>query len=119
MEDFTDATVDRVFTLAANKVFQTLGTGCPGLTVLLFRAQDVEFVGDGYETYDHLFAFIRSLKTDESGHATYEAVSVEPHMLKHYEPRSDILDMENRKITTNAEVRARNACEYSGNQTWF
>jgi hypothetical protein len=119
MEEFSDATVNRVFTRAANKVIQTLGPCCPGLTVLLFRAQDVELVGEGHEPYDHLYAFIRSLKIDESGHATYEAVPVEPHMLKHYETRSDILEMDDRRITTNAKTRARNACQYSKNRVWF
>lgn len=63
------------------------------------------------------FRILRSSKIDQSGHTTYEAVSVEPHMLIHHEPCSDILDMDERRITTNAKTRARNACEYSENQT--
>lgn len=116
MEEFFDATVDRMFTRAANKVFQTLGPGCLGLTAVLFRAQDVESVGESYG--DHLFAFVRSSKIDESGHAIHEAVPVEPHMLKHYEPRSHILEMDERKITTNARTRALNACMNSEFRIW-
>ena len=118
LEVFSVTTVNLVFTRAANKVFQTLGPSCPAFTALLFRAQDRKSARDGicaYDlicAYDHLFAFTRSLKIDESGDATYEAMRVEPHMLKHYEPRSEILDMDGRRLrqANIAKKRAEAAC---------
>lgn len=106
LEKFSDANVNHVFTRAANKVFQTLAPSCPAFTALLFRAQEI----DDILSSDYLFAFVRSSGFDKSGCATYEAMSVQPHLLKHYEPCSDILRLDYRRITTNAEARARNAC---------
>jgi hypothetical protein len=110
LEKFSDATVDRIFTRAANKVFHTLAPSCPAFTALLFRAQEL----DDDDSSDYLFAFVRSSKVDKSGCTTYEAVSVQPHLLKHYEPRSDILHQDYRGITTNAEARALLACRFPG-----
>jgi hypothetical protein len=109
MEEFSDATVDLVFSQAANKVFQALGPSCPGFTTLLFRAQNI----DDLDSADYLFAFIRDSKIDSSGRTTYKAVSVESHLLKHFKSYSDIFDLEDRTVTTNAKTRAENACRYA------
>jgi hypothetical protein len=106
IEEFSDAVVDRVFTQAADKVFQTLGPSCPAFTALLFRAQE-----DDHHSADYLFAYSRSVKIDESGSVSYGAVAVDPHVLKYYEPHSDILDMDEREVTTNAQARAHYSCE--------
>lgn len=41
-------------------------------------------------------------------------MSVQPHLLKYYESRSDILHLGYRAITTNAEGRALLACRGPG-----
>lgn len=97
MDEHSDKSVDETFALAVNKLFETLRPHCPLLTALLCRAQD-----DSPWSSDYLFAYIRTMKLNDSGQSTHEVVSIEPHMLKHHEPCSDILDMDDRIVTTNA-----------------
>jgi hypothetical protein len=110
LDKFSDATVDHTFASAANKVFSALAPSCPAFTALLFRAREL----DDDDSSDYLFAFVRSSKVDDAGCTTYEAMSVQPHLLKHYESRSDILHLGYRAITTNAEGRALLACRGPG-----
>jgi hypothetical protein len=112
IEEYSDATVDHVFTQAASKVFQTLSPSCPAFTTLLFRAQEIDYDASA----DYLFGFIRSVRIDDSGDPIYEATAVEPHLLKHYEPCSEILDLDGGIVTTNAEKRAYHACPSAGHK---
>jgi hypothetical protein len=107
MEDFEETAVNRIFARAAHKVFSTLGPSCPAFAALLFRAQR-----DCHGSEDYLFAFVRSTKVEESGRAIYEAVPVEPYMLKHHESQSDILDMEDRVLSTFQHLQVELTCPY-------
>jgi hypothetical protein len=86
--------VDAVFRRAADKVFQTLCPNRPEFVALRFRAPDV---GSGYPYY--CCAFVRSTVTGHLGQLTYEAVPVEPHMLKEHRFDSGIYQLAEECIT--------------------
>ena len=70
----------------ADKILSTFASSCPRLKVVVIETA-WEYGRDDYAVR----AFLRSKQTDLYGRTTIVGMSVEPHMVKHYEPCSDIL----------------------------
>jgi len=71
----------------ADKVLSTLASDCPRLNVVVIETA-WQYRRDNHAVH----AFLRSKQTDLYGHTTIVGMPVEPHMVKHYEPCSDILE---------------------------
>jgi hypothetical protein len=67
--------------------FSTLAMSCPTLTAVVVKTCWC-IPKDDYKVY----AFLKSKQIDLYGHTTVVGMPVEPHMVKHYEPCSDILE---------------------------
>jgi hypothetical protein len=68
----------------ADKILSTLASDCPRLKVVVIEAAC---------QYGRVnYAFLKSTQIDLYGHTTIVGMLVEPHMVKHYEPCSDILE---------------------------
>lgn len=67
----------------ADRVFSTLAVCCPKLTAVVVMTE-----GD----YSSASAFMKSKQTDLHGLTTIVDMVVEPHMVKHFEPCSDVLE---------------------------
>lgn len=74
----------------ADMVFSTLAVNCPAFTVVVIKTTQV---------YPHTnpgtHAFLRSKQIDLYGRSSIVGMSVEPFMVKHCEPCSEILDADN------------------------
>ena len=70
----------------ADKIFSTLASSCPRIKVVV-----IESVWNYGRDDRAVRAFLRSKQTDLYGRTTVVGMPVEPHMVKHYEPCSDIL----------------------------
>lgn len=77
----------RLIKSAADKILSTLATCCPSLNVVV-----IETAGDYKLEAFAVHAFLRSNQIDLHGQTTVVGMTVEPHMVKHYEPCSNILD---------------------------
>lgn len=71
----------------ADMTFSTLAMSCPTLTAVVVKTCWC-MPKDDYKVY----AFLKSKQIDLYGHTTVVGMPVEPHMVKHYEPCSDILE---------------------------
>jgi len=71
----------------ADKILSTLASDCPSLKVVVIETT-WQFGRDDYSVR----AFLKSRQIDLFGHTTVMGMPVEPHMVKHYEPCSDILE---------------------------
>lgn len=71
----------------ADKILSTLASDCPRLNVVVIE------IAWQYGRSDHsVHAFLKSKQIDLFGHTSVVGMPVEPHMVKHYEPCSDILE---------------------------
>ena len=92
----------------ADKVLSELANSCPELMAVVIEIEDDRVVAprdldsdddDGDDDWtmpkheDLTYAFIRSKQTDLYGNTSTVGMAVETHMVKHYEPCSDILDL--------------------------
>lgn len=71
----------------ADKIFSTLASACPKLKVVV-----IETAWQYGRDDSAVRAFLKTRQIDLYGHTTIVGVPVEPHMVKHYEPCSDILE---------------------------
>jgi hypothetical protein len=71
----------------ADKILSTLASSCPRLKVVVIEATWEYGLAD-YAVR----AFLKSKQIDLFGHSTVVGMPVEPHMIKHYEPCSDVLE---------------------------
>lgn len=82
------------FVKAADKVFKTLASDCPHLTVVCFTVYGWGELVCGELDRDTCFAYLRKNKNDRNTQATTYGYAVEPiehHMIRHHEPFSDIV----------------------------
>lgn len=75
---------------AAYRIFQTLVPDCPDFAVVAFDT----WADCDIEESCHRTAFVRVKQITASGQTTYTGTAVDFHMVKHYEPYSDLLDEE-------------------------
>jgi len=71
-----------------DKVFTSLAIDCPHLAVIVLVTMGKFHQDDGVDT------FMRAKQIDSSGESTFTGMPVEHHMVKHYEPCSEILEPE-------------------------
>jgi hypothetical protein len=83
----TQHVIQRLLKSTADKTLSTLASSCPKLNVLVLECTG-NYTLNGFTVN----AFLRSKQTDLYGHTTIVGVPVKPHMIKHYEPCSDILE---------------------------
>jgi len=81
----------------ADKILSELANNCPDLTAIVIeikedRGRDPN-TGRWPESASASYAFIRSKQTDLYGCTAIVGMAVETHMVKHYEPCSDVLDL--------------------------
>ena len=88
----------------ADKILSELAGTCPELMVVVIEVEDDRALASESgsdsgsdnkimpEYEDATYAFIRSKQTDPYGNTSTVGMAVETHMVKHYEPCSDILD---------------------------
>lgn len=105
----------RLAKITADKILSELANSCPELMAVVIEFEDDRIVhvalrsdSDGDEDDidddddnnwtmpqhdDATYAFIRSKQIDLYGNTSTVGMAVETHMVKHYEPCSDILDL--------------------------
>jgi hypothetical protein len=80
----------------ADRLLSELANNCPELAVVVIEIEDNRrFSSDDGTVPDYdgtTYAFIRSKQTDLYGNTSIVGMAVETHMVKHYEPCSDVLD---------------------------
>lgn len=76
----------RLVKTTADKILSALAISCPKFTTVV-----IETRGE-FGALSSRSAFLRSKQIDLHGHETVLGMAVEPHMVKHYEPCSDILE---------------------------
>jgi hypothetical protein len=75
-----------------DKIFSSLAASCPNLTVVVLKVD-----GRTVQRYedDGTHPFLRSKQIDLHGQTSVAGMAVEQHMVKHYEPCSEILERDN------------------------
>jgi hypothetical protein len=83
---------ERVVKRTVDKIYSSLAANCPHLTVVVLKVdgRTVEMWED-----DGTHPFLRSKQIDLHGQTNVVGMAVEWHMVKHYEPCSEILQREN------------------------
>ena len=75
-----------------DRIFSSLAAGCPNLTVVVLKV-------DGRTVYryedDGTYPFLRSKQIDLHCQTNVVGMAVERHMVKHCEPCSEILELQN------------------------
>jgi hypothetical protein len=92
LEDLRTYRRETVIKRTVDKTFSALAVSCPDLTVVVLKV-DGRTVDKPEDDGTH--PFLRSKQTDLHGQTTYVGVPVEQHMIKHYEPCSEILEPDN------------------------
>jgi hypothetical protein len=89
--------IQRLAKSTADRILSGLANDCPDLMAIVIeieddRPVDVETRRTRYRD-DMTYAYIRSKQIDLYGITTTVGMPVETHMVKHYEPCSDVLDL--------------------------
>jgi hypothetical protein len=82
--------LDRLVRDTVDNIFSSLATGCPDLAVVAIH------VSAALRRDDGIRCFLRSNQIDLLGQTNFVITPVELHMVKHFEPCSDILELERR-----------------------
>ena len=77
----------RITQEAADKIFEILGSSCPHLTVVVFEFRLHAFLNPAW-------SFVRSKEIGRAVQAKCLGMNVAPHMIRDYEPCSDIFEPE-------------------------
>lgn len=74
----------------ANKIFDELAPSCPHLAGLVIDARKP---GEDCRSRDvRQFGFLRARQIDLCGRTKTVGIAIEPHMIKHHEPCSEIFE---------------------------
>jgi hypothetical protein len=89
--------MQRLAKRTADKILSELANDCPHLMAIVIEIDDDKVVDPETRTMrwpnDLSYAFIRSKQTDLYGITATVGMPVETHMVKHYEPCSNVLHL--------------------------
>ncbi|KAK5125490.1 hypothetical protein LTR85_000601 [Meristemomyces frigidus] len=75
--------------LLADKVFEKLKDDCPRFSALML---DVRGNEDNCASLPLQYGYLRGTRMDRYGRSVAEGIPINSHLIKHHEPRSDILE---------------------------
>jgi hypothetical protein len=78
----------RVIQSIVDKAFASLAISCPDLAVIVLATMG------NFSADDGTHSFLRTKQIDLRGETTFIGMPIEHHMIKHYEPCSEILEPE-------------------------